>query len=107
MDAGAHELLDGELVLQTGSDASDVESLMCLLRSQIKQAGLHSLLDPAIAPAAPWPAASVDSLSGSISGAGIAIWVEDAPAHEPGSGTLEVLRFALRDSRFPIDLALC
>ncbi len=102
MDAlSAEEPLDDDLVVQSGSGGSDVESLMCLLRSQIKQAGVHSLsLGPSSALAVCEPAASADLSIGSISKDGFALGVADSPVQQPGpgatSGTLEVSRVAFR-----------
>ena len=102
MDAlSAEEPLDDDLVVQSGSGGSDVESLMCLLRSQIKQAGVHSLsLSPSSALAVCEPAASADLSIGSISKDGFALGVADSPVQQPGpgvtSGTLEVSHVALR-----------
>lgn len=53
MDAvGGLNALDDELALMNSSDGGDIESLMCLLRSQVRQAGLHSISGPGVAVAA-------------------------------------------------------
>jgi hypothetical protein len=53
MDAvGGPNALDDEFALMNSSDGGDVESLMCLLRSQVRQAGLHSICGPGVAVAA-------------------------------------------------------
>ena len=95
MDAlGAPNALDGEFALMNSSDGGDVESLMCLLRSQVRQAGVHSLGSPGTALAAAAHAADGAHCAAGSSGLDHAVVAAaaNAPANASGakSESLEV-----------------
>ena len=92
MQASGPDVFDGDLELVPGSEGSDVESLMCLLRTQVKRAGVNTLIAAAGRDAASGGAVQAVVIGAGVAQAAAAAAVEDAPEHDGGveSQSLEV-----------------
>ncbi len=84
MEASGAGVFDGDLQLVHGSAGSDVESLMCLLRSQVKQAGVNTLITAAGHDAASGGAVQADVIGAGVAQAAAAAAVEDAAECDGG-----------------------